>query len=146
MPASRTNGTALTKRSVFEGESQSIYETKPRPKPQNRQASLLSTIAQVANLLLRSQDYTSVLSDVAQLLGEAVECDHCTITQEIEMSDYQQAVRLLTQWCQADVPSDSAATPDFSVGVGVNQLADFQARLLRGEVVNFLVSDLPEGR
>jgi hypothetical protein len=41
---------------------------------ESRQASLLSTVAQVANLL-RSPDYTTVLPDVVRLLGEAVGSD-----------------------------------------------------------------------
>lgn len=38
---------------------------------------LLSAIAQVANLLLRSPDYRVVLPDVVRLLGEAVGSDRC---------------------------------------------------------------------
>lgn len=39
-------------------------------------AQLLSAIAQVANLLLRSPDYTTVLPDVVRLLGEGVGSEH----------------------------------------------------------------------
>jgi hypothetical protein len=46
-----------------------------KSEAQKGQATLLSTVAQVANLLLKSPDYNTVLSDVVRLLGEAVECD-----------------------------------------------------------------------
>lgn len=53
---------------------------RQREQAAQERAKLLSTIAQVANLLLRSPDYTIVLPDVVRLLGEAVGSDRCCIT------------------------------------------------------------------
>jgi cell fate (sporulation/competence/biofilm development) regulator YlbF (YheA/YmcA/DUF963 family) len=67
---------------------------------------LLDAIAQVANLLLRSSDYSLVLSDVVRLLGEAVESDRCNIIQELDGSDAIY-IRLLTwnlYWYGATLP------------------------------------------
>jgi predicted nuclease with TOPRIM domain len=54
---------------------QSRYEMLQQSEAQNHQAPLLSVVSQVANLLLRSQDYTTVLRDVVRLLGEVVGSD-----------------------------------------------------------------------
>lgn len=60
-------------------EERELVENQRHRAAQER-ARLLSAIAQVANLLLRSPDYTTVLPDVVRLLGEAVGSDRCCLT------------------------------------------------------------------
>ncbi len=73
---------------------------KVQQKLAQERISLLQASAQVANLLLRASDYTTVLLDVVRLLGEAVGSDRCAITKEIiDSESHRPAVKLLTEWC-----------------------------------------------
>lgn len=53
-----------------------------RDRAATERAHLLTTVAQVANLLLKAPDYTTVLPGVVQLLGEAVGSDRCSVMQD----------------------------------------------------------------
>jgi GAF domain-containing protein len=109
-----------------------------------RQAQLLSTIAQVANLLLRSPDYTTVLPDVLWLLGEAVGSDRCSILQEMITPAQLLAVKAVAEWNQSDVLSTVEATPEIHEGVILEDWAlEFHARYVQGAIVNLLVEELP---
>jgi hypothetical protein len=59
--------------SVPEAELQ--HDALHQSQEQDRQASLLLSIATVANLLLRSPNYATVLPNVVRLLGKAVGSD-----------------------------------------------------------------------
>jgi len=117
-----------------------------RDRAATERIKLLGTIAQVANLLLRSPDYTSVLPDVVQLLGEAVGSDRCAITQDImhSVSDHP-AVRILTEWDRAGISSSIDRTPEYESGVVLEgNVLKFHEQFLRGEIANFLIADVPE--
>ncbi|GAB4378563.1 MAG: hypothetical protein Kow00121_30710 [Elainellaceae cyanobacterium] len=106
---------------------------------------LLSTIAQVANLLLRSPSYDAAFPDVVRLLGEAAGSDRCTITQEfIEPQSNKLAVKLHTEWCQPRVPSVLARFPEFHNGIIYKNADHLFQQLLQGEAVNFVVAELQQ--
>ena len=69
--------------SVYKIAATCVGSAIERDRAAQERVNLLSTVAQVANLLLRSQDYTTVLPNVVRLLGEAVGSDRCAITQEM---------------------------------------------------------------
>ena len=107
----------------------------------------LSTIATVANLLLRSPDYTAVLPDVVRLLGEAVGSDRCGIGQNIaHPTSGRPAIKARPEWdwCKAGV----FGSEEFSSHSDLFFLEDdapyICKKLALGEVINCLVTDLPE--
>ncbi len=105
----------------------------------------LSTTATVANLLLRSSDYTTVLPDVVRLLGEAVGSERCCLTQSLLDSHSSEiAVRLLTEWSRMGVASSTECIPELEAGIENAIFSGFHERVLQGKVANFLVNDLPE--
>jgi hypothetical protein len=69
--------TELRSRSVRETDSR--YDSLQQSEAQNHKAPLLSTVAQIANLLLRSQDYITVLPDVVRYWGKkgAIAISYC---------------------------------------------------------------------
>lgn len=108
-------------------------------------ANLLTTVAQVANLLLRSPDYTTVLPDVVRLLGEAVGSDRCCITQDVAHPETGvPAVRILMEWCHAGVSPSIDSTSDLETGVSWDNFAQFRKNHLQGVVSNYLIADLQE--
>jgi PAS domain S-box-containing protein len=114
-------------------------------KAQER-AKLLSTVAQVANLLLKTPDYRTVLPDVVQLLGEVVGSDRCSIGENItHPASGQSAVSILPEWCQAGVtPSKEYSPHSDQLFLWQHDAPYIDEKLLRGEVINCLVADLPE--
>ncbi|MEO0707089.1 MAG: GAF domain-containing protein [Cyanobacteria bacterium J06649_5] len=124
-----------------------IYQaTVRRDKAAQERAQLLSSVAQVANLLLRSADYVAVLPEVTRLLGEAVGSDRCSVTQDvIHQPTGQLAVKPLEEWCSEGLAPVEITAPDFLEDGLIPMKGDFLAfhqSLMRGEVVNFLVSDV----
>ncbi len=117
----------------------------PQP-PAQANAQLLSMIAQVANLLLRSPDYAAVLPEVVKLLGEAVGSDRCGIGQMIlHPTSGEPAVRLLPEWCKTAVLASEEFSPHDDQLFLWKQDAPFIAQQLeQGNVVNCLVKDLPD--
>lgn len=111
-------------------------------------ARLLSTVAQVANLLLRSPDYTTVLPDVVRLLGEAVGSDRCGIGQNMTHPVLDKpAVRIKSdwEWCAAGVPhSEEFSAHTERLFLWEEDAPNIHTRLLHGDVVNCLVDDLLE--
>ncbi|NER80525.1 MAG: GAF domain-containing protein, partial [Leptolyngbya sp. SIO1D8] len=143
-----------------DGEVQEIVEMAPevtdllqaqaeaqaeRDHAAQERANLLSTVAQVANLLLRSQDYTTVFPDVVRLLGEAVGSDRCAITQELPASvGHPHRVRLLTEWHRESVASVLTGSPEFGQGVEINIPPSFHQPLLQGDAINLIISEVAE--
>jgi signal transduction histidine kinase/PAS domain-containing protein len=115
---------------------------------ESRQDPLLSTVAQVANLLLRSQDYTMVLPDVVRLLGEAVGSDRCGIGQNIiHLSLDKVAVKTPPEWewCKTEIRPTEEYSPYLNQLYLWEEDAPYlDATLVQGEVINCLVADLPE--
>ena len=110
-----------------------------------RLARLLSTVAEVANRLLRAPDYEAVLPEVVRLLGEATGCDRCAITQDfIDSTTHQFRVRLLHEWCRDEIPSALIISPGFEEGLEIDSPPSFRSQLLQGESVNFVVSEMSE--
>ncbi|MEL7475257.1 MAG: GAF domain-containing protein, partial [Cyanobacteria bacterium J06555_12] len=125
-----------------------IYQERVRrDRAAQERARLLSSVAEAANLLLRSADYTAVLPEVTRLLGEAVGSDRCSVTQDVIHPDSGHlAVKFLHEWCAAGRESTATCVPEF-LDEGQHLRLDgsfleFHQSLLRGEVVNFLVADL----
>ncbi len=121
----------------LEAENQRLRQVKSEHQP----ASLLSTVARVANLLLRSSDYIAVLPKVVRLLGEAVGSDRCSIIQELDNTD---VIHLLTEWCRPGVALTSETTPEMNGLMVWSNFASFHEQFARGEVANFIVSDIEE--
>jgi PAS domain S-box-containing protein len=108
-------------------------------------AQLLSTIAQVANLLLKSPDYTTVLPDVVRLLGETVGSDRCAIAQDVLHPTLGvPAAKVIVEWCQERVISSFEATPELADTLPWQDLPELYDKLLQGETANYLVSNLSE--
>ena len=125
-----------------------IYQAQVRrDRAAQERATLLGSVAEAANLLLRSADYTTVLSAVVQLLGEAVGSDRCSITQDVRHPrSGRLAVKLLAEWCaDSRIPAAPSAPVFFDEDNCLTLNGDFlrfHQALCRGEVVNFLVADL----
>ncbi|KAM3109785.1 GAF domain-containing protein [Phormidesmis sp. 146-33] len=108
-------------------------------------AQLLSTIAEVANLLLKSSDYTTVLPDVVRLLGEAVGSDRCSIVQDITHPTLRKpAVQIPAEWCKVDVSASAVCTPQLQSALLWEDMGGLYEQFLAAEVIDFLVADLPE--
>jgi PAS domain S-box-containing protein len=105
------------------------------------QAQLLSTIAQVANLLLRSTDYTIILPDVMRLLGEAVGCDRCSVIQEIPGSD---EIYALVEWSRPGINLTLETTLEMESLMVWSNFTSLHEQYARGESTNFLVADIEE--
>lgn len=70
-------------------------------KALQERAELLGSVAEVANLLLKSPDYTTVLPQVVQLLGEVVPGDRCGIAQVVSEPESDQTgieIRSVWEW------------------------------------------------
>ena len=124
-----------------------IYQARVRrDRVAQERARLLSSVAEAANLLLRSADYTTVLPEVVRLLGEAVECDRCGIGQEIIHPDSGRPVVTTPEW-EWRSPG-TLASRDFSPHSDKLFLWEdaphIAEKLRNGEVVSTLVTDLPE--
>lgn len=124
-----------------------VQENVRRDLAAQERSRLLGSVAEAANLLLRSADYEQVLPEVMRLLGEAVECDRCSLGQNAvhPMSD-RPAVKIRPdwEWCRFD--SDHAIDskghdPKFFLW---EQAPYITQTLSNDDVVNCLVQDLPE--
>lgn len=116
-----------------------------RDRAAQERARLLSTIAQVANLLLRSPDYTTVLPDVVRLLGEAVGSDRCCLTRETSpATSAYLIVEILEEWCRAGIPGTLESDPEMEALMLRENFAVIREKFYQGEATNFLVTDLPE--
>lgn len=118
-----------------------MYQVQQRLSQERTQ--LLSMVAQVANLLLKSSDYTSILLDVVRLLGEAVGSDRCGIGQVISHPiSGESAVRIGIEWCKSAIRSSEEFSPHGDQLFLWEQDAPFIAQQLnQGNVVNYLVHD-----
>ncbi|KAM3099949.1 GAF domain-containing protein [Phormidesmis sp. 146-12] len=107
-------------------------------------AQLLSTIAEVANLLLKSSDYTTVLPDVVRLLGEAVGSDRCAImtTQRYPVSQLS-PIQALSEWCKNGTFSSYQRTSEIGLMIW-QDFPELCERLLQAETANHLVSELSD--
>jgi signal transduction histidine kinase/PAS domain-containing protein len=116
-----------------------------RERADRERAKLLSAIAQVANRLLQSPDYTTVLPDVLRLLGEAAGSDRCALTQDVIHPElHVPAVQILMEWCRDGVTESIGSTPDLATALPWDNLAQFRQNNLQGATSNFLIDDLPE--
>ncbi|MEL6455862.1 MAG: GAF domain-containing protein, partial [Cyanobacteria bacterium J06623_5] len=125
-----------------------IYQAQARrDRAAQERARLLGSVAEAANLLLRSADYEQVLPEVTRLLGEAVGSDRCSVSQDIVLeSSGDLAVRVLEEWIRENIAVPTDVTPESFPADNIYPIAgDFlriHQTLTKGEVVNFLVSDL----
>lgn len=122
-----------------------IYQAKARQdKAAQERAKLLSSVAEAANLLLRSADFAEVLPDVVRLLGEAVGSDRCGIvtTHDAELLP-SSSVYLVAEWHKKGVLSTYDATPELD-GMTWQQFGKLYECLLKEEPANYLVSELSE--
>jgi PAS domain S-box-containing protein len=116
----------------------------------SRQTHLLSTVAQVSNFLLRSQDYTTVILDVVRLLGEAVGSDRCAFVQStLDTNSGRILYRILAEWSNQFVLDSVTSSfehdsveDDYLVIEG--DLLNLHRRLEQGEIVNYLADELPD--
>ncbi|MGR3276208.1 GAF domain-containing protein [Acaryochloris marina NIES-2412] len=126
-----------------------IYQDSVRrDQAAQERAKLLGAVAEAANLLLRSADYTTVLPEVIRLVGEAVECDRCGIGQDvISPNSKKSAISIKAEW-EWRSPERLQASEDFCpYGDKLFFWEDapyITEELRKDEVVNILVADLPE--
>jgi signal transduction histidine kinase len=113
---------------------------------QTRDDSLLLTVAQVTNLLLRSQNYQLALPEVMRLLGEAVGSDRCAIGQDqgIHPTLNKPFLTMEVEWCKSGVLYSSEFSPHPDQVYLWEDAPHSYRKLLQCEVVNCLVADLPE--
>jgi signal transduction histidine kinase/PAS domain-containing protein len=130
-------GQALSRLETLQQENDRLRQSTAR----DRQASLLSTIAQVANRLLRSPDYTTVLPDVVRMLGEAVGSDRCSIIQELENSNI---IYIPTEWSCPGIVTTLETNSEMESLMVWDNFASFHECYARGEVANFLVAEIEE--
>ncbi|MBE9064605.1 GAF domain-containing sensor histidine kinase [cf. Phormidesmis sp. LEGE 11477] len=106
---------------------------------------LLTTVAQVANLLLRSPDYQTVLPEVMRLLGEAVGSDRASLVQNVpDPQTGKAAVQLHTQWCCAEVPTSTESIPELESALLWEYFPDFETQLAQGEAMHVQAADVAE--
>lgn len=125
----------------------SLGQAHSQPKFSDRErACLLSTIAQVANLLLRSPDYITVLPEVVRLLGEAVGSDRAVVMQDIGLHPTLNlpAIKTLVVWCKSGVTDPNEATLPVAQAYLWEDVPESYETLARGEVFNRLIADLQE--
>lgn len=122
-----------------------IYqEAVRRDRAAQERAKLLSSVAEAANLLLRSSDYKIVLPDVVRLLGAAVGSDRCTIvTAETVPVKLTSSIQFAAEWCRPTVQHGYEATPDLESKTW-QDFPELYDRLLQVETANYLVTDLSE--
>jgi transcriptional regulator with GAF, ATPase, and Fis domain len=107
-------------------------------------AQLLRTIAQVANLLLKSPDYTAVLPDVVRRLGEAVGSDRCAIvTAQSYPLLLHSPIAFAAEWCSENVLRSADSTPDV-FSMSWQNFPELHECLLLEKSANYLVTDLSE--
>ena len=134
-------------RQIFENASDpsALFRAQQALPHERERAKLLSAIAQVANRLLRSPDYTTVLPDVVRLLGEAAGSDRCCVTQDTIHPELNvPAVQILVEWCRDSVPESIDTTPDLATALPWDNLVQFRQNNLQGVTSNFSIDDLQE--
>ncbi|MBE9139789.1 GAF domain-containing protein [Nodosilinea sp. LEGE 07088] len=140
------NDRLITERDRLQSELAQLKQDNDRlrqPRSQSQQASLLGAIAEVANLLLRSPDYTTVLPDVVRLLGEASGSDRCAIIQDVlHPTSQEQAATILSEWCMFGISETIEITSEFVPASPVEHFREIYDPLSQGEIQNFLVANL----
>lgn len=126
-----------------------IYqEMARRDQAAQERAKLLGAVAEAANLLLRSADYTKVLPEVVRLLGEAVECDRCGIGQDVMDPNSHQSVasiKLAWEWRHPARAYHWDHHCTYTDKIFYWEHTPFIYEALRmGQVVNTCIADLPE--
>lgn len=125
-----------------------IYQERVRrDQAAQERARLLGSVAEAANLLLQSADYTTVLPEVVRLLGEAVECDRCGIGQGVVHPISGKpaiATRPDWEWCSLQSKNSMDFSPYEDQLFFWDDAPNIMEKLSHGEVFNFLVQDLPE--
>ncbi|MBE9045784.1 GAF domain-containing protein [Pleurocapsales cyanobacterium LEGE 10410] len=121
-----------------------MYEVQQ--KLDRERTSLLQASAQVANLLLKASDYTTVLPDVVKLLGEAVGSDRCTVMQDLGLHSTLNlpALKIIAEWCQSDVSPCNKLTPPADEAYLWSDVPEAYETLVQGKVFNCLVANLQE--
>lgn len=125
-----------------------IYQAEiRRDQATQERAKLLSSVADAANLLLRSTDYKAVLPEVVRILGEAVECDRCGIGQNIlHPVTGEPAVDVKPEW-EWRTPSTLPAASFSPHGDLLYSWDDgpfLTEQMRKGVAASYLVADLPE--
>ena len=107
---------------------------------------LLSATAQVANLLLRTPDYMTVLPEVVRILGEATGSDRCGVGQDIGLHPTynRPAVKSCIEWCRSGVPSSLETSLPLDQAFLWDDAPEAYKALARGHVFNRLVADMKE--
>ncbi|OKH43734.1 hypothetical protein NIES2101_29770 [Calothrix sp. HK-06] len=99
---------------------------------------LLSRIATVAHMLQKAPDYTTVIANVVQLLGEAVGSSRCYITQsQFDIESKKSLLVFPYEWSSSNISKWQEAT---SV-IFWEDFGDCWTFLSRGQVLNFLVEN-----
>ncbi|OKH43751.1 hypothetical protein NIES2101_29880, partial [Calothrix sp. HK-06] len=106
---------------------------------------LLQTITTIANQLLRTADYTTILPDVLRSLGEAAIADRCYLVENlIDPQTGKLAVRVHTEWCGEGITASIDITPEFANSAPWENFPGVQEKLIQGEMVTLWVDELPE--
>ncbi len=107
-------------------------------------SNLLFTVSRIANLLLLSSDYKTVLDDVLRLLGEAVGSDRCAIinTKKYPVSP-DANVNIASEWCKKGILSSEECTPELEKMV-LQDFPELYEKLVNAENANYFIQDLSE--
>ena len=153
-------GNALEREQVR--QSRELAERKAlieRDRAAGERARMLSSVAEAANLLLKSTDYVAVLPEVVRLLGESVACDRCSITRitqpENDLQNHLESgpirnessfltLKLLQEWCKPEVTN---SPPELFQAVTISLTDDcpqFRCQILKGEVASLSLPELSE--
>ncbi len=118
---------------------------KVQQKLAQERTSLLQASAQVANLLLRASDYTTVLPDVVRLLGEAVGSDRCGVLRNtFDQKLKTPATQILAEWCNSSISYSVEATPELEQGFLWDYVSEYRDELAQGKIANLLTASLRE--
>lgn len=106
---------------------------------------LLKATAQVANLLLRTPDCTTVLADVVRILGEAAGSGRCGVLQNtLHQKLKAPATQILVEWCNSSISSSIEATPELEQGFLWDYVSEHRDELAQGKIANLLTTSLRE--
>ncbi len=112
-----------------------------RDRAAQDRAKLLSSVAEAANLLLKSADYERVLPQVVRILGEAVDSDRCGIFQEFSDTN---KINIVALWERPGIALPFETTNKIASLEMPKSFSSTFERITAGESLNFIVAEMEE--
>ena len=112
-----------------------------RDRAAQDRARLLSSVAEAANLLLKSADYQRVLPAFVRLLGESVDSDRCGI---FKVCNAANNVSIVALWERPGIALPFADVTGITPLAVLEIFSSIFEQIARGESLNFVVADMEE--